>query len=208
MGYCLITVIVSCDDIFVDDISDESITLIAPNDSLLTQELNHTFVWEKLQGATEYQVIISAGAVLTDTIVAKTSLFHKLDTGVYQWCVRGMNGGYETPFSCRSLEIGEKIPEDISAEIVVLTAPSNNLETKNTKQVFLWESVEGATKYELIIASPSLASPENGVVTKVLNTTTYTAELELGKYQWCVKAMNRKYKTENSCNFLEVIDED
>ena len=47
-----------CDDIFEDDISTENISLYAPSDSIVTKIITHTFWWEEVEGADEYNLQI------------------------------------------------------------------------------------------------------------------------------------------------------
>lgn len=203
-GVVLAVFCLSCDDIFVENISEKTIVIVAPDDSILTRTADHIFVWDELDGVVNYQVIISSGAVIVDTVTTKTSFAARLDTGAYKWCVRGMNSEYKTEFSCRSLKVIEKEVLDISTYEVELVSPSNNVSTEEEKQVFLWEAVPGASQYQLVIASPSISTPDRVVLSKILTNTTYTIALEPGRYEWCVKAINREYKTENSCHFLEI----
>ena len=105
--------LLSCDEILEKDITQESVLLLAPADSLTTEEVSITFYWEYLQGTHEYLLRVGtpdlqdADFIMLDTLVAKNRFQLELPPGQYQWCVKGMNAGYETKFSCRTLWIVE-----------------------------------------------------------------------------------------------------
>ncbi len=47
--------------------------------------------------------------------------------------------------------------DDISTKVINLTAPANNATVQETTVNFLWESVEGAERYQLQVARPGFA---------------------------------------------------
>jgi hypothetical protein len=103
--------VLSCDDIFLEDIADSEITLFAPRDSMITSQTSQLLAWHELKGATGYQLLIvtpdllAPDALLMDTTITTKSFSYEFSPGKYQWCVKGVNGGYETDYSCRTIEI-------------------------------------------------------------------------------------------------------
>ena len=81
----------------------------------------------------------------------------------------------------------EKPPQQKSINLIT---PVDHLVTVNTHQSFSWGAVQGATYYQLQLASPDFASATYLVADTALNGTEYEAVLALGKYEWCVKAVN------------------
>jgi hypothetical protein len=196
----------SCEDILLEDISDDKVSLNAPADSVVTDVVNHTFSWEEMVGATSFQLTISDGGVaLVDTTVTDNLFSIRLEKGEYQWCVRGLNSEYESPYVCRYLEIVEKVPDDISKFAIKLTAPANGVRTKNRQTVFIWEELEGVDQYRLLVVAPTMASPDTIWFNDFVATTSHTMTLDTGKYQWCVRGVNSKYSTDYSCRTLEVL---
>jgi hypothetical protein len=93
------------------NISTEKIVLQSPSDKFSTTETDQILWWEKLDGATQYHVIIAspdvanASVLIADTVITKNTFEISLPVGKSQWCVKGENGTYETAYTCRSIEI-------------------------------------------------------------------------------------------------------
>lgn len=109
--FFMILLAFSCDDIFETDISDDMVVLRTPSEGYATSSQSITFWWDSLEGADEYELQVvspdmaTANVLVIDTVIVKTQFAMTLTTGQYEWCVKGMNNGYETALACRSLEI-------------------------------------------------------------------------------------------------------
>ena len=103
--------LIACDDILETDITKDKIVLRTPSDELSTTETELLFWWESLDGASSYQVLITAPdfenptALLLDSTVTADRLVLTLPVGDCEWCVRGKNSAYETAYTCRKLHI-------------------------------------------------------------------------------------------------------
>lgn len=101
----------SCNDIIVKDISGSEVTLLSPQDSAEFTTASYTFWWNPVEAADGYQLIVvspnlaQANHVALDTTVTKDSFTYPLPVGQYQWCVRAVNSGYQTAYSCRVITI-------------------------------------------------------------------------------------------------------
>jgi len=101
----------SCDDIVIKDISDEEVTLLAPQDSAVFETGMYDFWWSPVEGVDGYQLVVAsptlkeANVLALDTTVAKQTFKYALPAGQYQWCVRAVNSGYHTNYSCRTITI-------------------------------------------------------------------------------------------------------
>src|SRR5689334_11480250 len=101
----------SCNDIVVTDISNDVLTLLAPQDSAEFATASYTFWWNPVDAADGYQLIVvspniaQANHVVVDTTVTKDQFTYTLPAGQYQWCVRGVNSAYQTSYSCRVITI-------------------------------------------------------------------------------------------------------
>jgi hypothetical protein len=73
---------------------------------------------------------------------------------------------------------------------IVISAPLDNLVTTTTKNTFVWEPVDGATKYQLQIVSPKFDSVLLFLTDSTFNKPMLTYTLTPGKYQWRVRAIN------------------
>jgi len=107
-----ILVFISCEDIIeVTDISEETVQLISPSDSIAVAQSNVNFTWNEVFEATQYHVQVAtpdfenAAQVLVDTlVVVDTSFvsprFNKiLEDSEYEWRVKAQNSAYETEFT-------------------------------------------------------------------------------------------------------------
>jgi hypothetical protein len=95
----------SCEAVFVEDISNDSVVLLAPLDNSQLNVGNNTFSWELINDAETYQIQIAipnfenANQIVLDSIVLDNNLLQSLDAGTYQWRVKASNSEYETQFS-------------------------------------------------------------------------------------------------------------
>ena len=101
------------------------------------------------------------------------------------------------------------LEEDISNDMVILTAPANGAAVQQNTVTFWWEELEGSTSYRLQIVSPSFDS----VVTLVANetieeATSFEMTLATGSYQWKVVGVNFGYETESNDVFDLTIESD
>lgn len=94
-------------------------------------------------------------------------------------------------FSCEEV----LFEPDISEERVTLIAPANNTEIAANSVRFNWEPVDGATGYEIQIATPSFANANQLLLNTVTDSTFYQMELVQNDYEWRVSAQNSGYAT-------------
>jgi len=108
----ILFLILSCDDIIeVEDISDKTVTILAPtnNTTLTITEVN--FSWDMLDDAEQYKLQIAtptfeeATQILLDTIITTTNFNKTLDVGNYEWRIRAENSEYQTSYTTQSFTI-------------------------------------------------------------------------------------------------------
>ncbi|MDA9316482.1 hypothetical protein N9Q58_01045 [Polaribacter sp.] len=109
---CFTVLLISkCEAIFIEDISDETIVLLAPSNNVQIDSIEVQFNWKPLQDATTYEVQIAAptfeaaSQLVLDSIVSNTIISKSLDLGNYEWRVKGMNAEYSTNFTTNSFTI-------------------------------------------------------------------------------------------------------
>ncbi|WP_281232412.1 hypothetical protein [Flavobacterium gelatinilyticum] len=100
------------------------------------------------------------------------------------------------------------IVEDISKREVVLTAPANNAALSSSGVTFSWEAVDDATKYQLQIATPNFDAPLQIVTDTTVTKNSYTQQLNIGKYEWRVRALNSSYETAYFRKSFEILNND
>ena len=100
-----------CEAVFEDDLSNNSVNLLAPLNNTQVKAGDIAFTWEQVEEADSYQLQIAmpsfenANQILLDSITDGNRVIHNLDVGTYQWRVRGTNSAYETPYSTVSFEV-------------------------------------------------------------------------------------------------------
>lgn len=183
----------SCEDVFVDDISNKEVVLLSPADSLVTTLTSHTFWWQKVAGATEYNLQIAkpdfyqSQKIILDTTVASDKFDYSLYPGTFQWRVKGINSVSETSYTTRTLTIDSTM--DLSGEIVNLISPEANYATQDTTLSFSWQPIYNATEYRLKICIGTW----NGVVyNDTIIQSGASAEINLTEetFVWGVQARN------------------
>lgn len=96
---------IGCEAVFEDNLSNESIIILAPLENTQVTVGDVSFTWESIDNADSYQIQIAtpnfenANQILLDSITEDSRVVHNLDVGTYQWRVKGANSAYETPYS-------------------------------------------------------------------------------------------------------------
>jgi hypothetical protein len=108
---CSIIFLWNCEAIFVENISDENVTLLAPTNNIEVAKGLIQFNWEEVVDATEYRIqiatpdFVNTAQVVLDSIVTSTVFSKDLDVGEYQWRVKASNSGYETAYTSLSFSV-------------------------------------------------------------------------------------------------------
>jgi hypothetical protein len=107
----LLFLFVSCEAVFVEDISTDRVVTLAPTENSTVASGNITFSWQLLDEADMYQIQIatptfeSASQIVLDSVVDSNSAQKMLDVGEYQWRIKGMNSEYETNYTTVSFTV-------------------------------------------------------------------------------------------------------
>jgi|SRR5690606_16149556 len=86
--------------------------------------------------------------------------------------------------------------EDISEEEVVVLAPTHNAILSTQDVIFSWELIEEAAAYKLQIATPNFTEAIQIVGDTTVTALNFIKTLELGDYEWRVRAENSGYHTQ------------
>ncbi len=95
----------ACAEVLEKSINNETIIVSAPVNNLISTDSIQTFYWEKVNGATSYELQIvspifdSIKTFVTDTTVQTNLFLFSLSSGQYQWRVSAKNLNSATPFS-------------------------------------------------------------------------------------------------------------
>lgn len=200
----LFVLIASCDDIIeVEDISQKTVTALAPTNNSVLSTANVTFSWESLKDAVHYRLQIStptfgeATQIVVDSLVSTTSFSKELTPNNYQWRVRAENSGYTTAFSTQSFTVESTDDVDISEETIVLLAPADAVSFGTTDTInFSWDSVLNAETYSFQIATPNFENATEIITNETtVNTVFSVSNLAANSYEWRVRALNPTYQT-------------
>ncbi|HET8885630.1 MAG TPA: hypothetical protein VFM70_04665 [Salinimicrobium sp.] len=104
----------SCEEVvFVDDISEEQVELIAPADDVIFNTTEINFYWEEVPAVDNYKLQIAtpsfseAMEIVEDTLVTSQNYTGTLNSGNYEWRVKAVNSEYQTEFTTYSFVIVE-----------------------------------------------------------------------------------------------------
>ena len=111
---CLVFSFIACDAIIeVVDISDKTVSILAPTNNSVIDTTAVTFTWNAIEDTEQYKLQVAtptfenASQILVDTIIAKTNYSKTLEAADYQWRVRAENSDYQTVFTVNSFTVEE-----------------------------------------------------------------------------------------------------
>ena len=164
-----------------------------PVDSLVTPVATQSFWWEPVDGASHYLIQVvsprfdSVFTAVVDEKVDTNKFETTLEPGAYQWRVKAKNSASESPWITHSLFIDSTV--DLSAQSVVLIAPSQNDTSNTLTKTFTWQDLYNADTYFLEVWQPDLS----GTLVDSRTTTSSQEQVTLnqeGSYLWRVKGEN------------------
>ena len=183
--------IAGCKTIFEEDISNQVVTLLSPATGTSTDIASQTFLWEEVDGASNYHLQIVTPsfelteALILDTLVSNVKFTVTLFPSVYEWRVRAENSAWQTQWTKSQFQIYSTF--DLTRQKVNLLAPGLMSNTKNIR--FQWDEVVNAKSYSFIAYKDQWDGIIAVIPTKV-DTTFLVNVLGDGKYVWGIKAKN------------------
>jgi hypothetical protein len=104
----------TCDDIIeVENIAENTITVLAPTNNSVLVEGDIIFSWDDIQDATQYRLQIAtptfenAAQILLDSTISATNFSNLLELGNYEWRVRAENSEYQTGYITQNFTVEE-----------------------------------------------------------------------------------------------------
>lgn len=105
-------VILACDDIIeVEDISERTVTVLAPTDESILTITDVNFSWSDVEGSEQYRLQIAtpdfetSTQIALDTTIVLTNFTKTLDLGNYEWRIRAENSDYQTAYTTQRFTI-------------------------------------------------------------------------------------------------------
>lgn len=112
--FILVFGFIACDDIIeVVDISNETVSIIAPTDKSVVDTTSVIFTWNPVEDAETYQVQVAtptfenAAQIVLDTIVTKTNFTKTMEPKIYEWRMRAKNSNYQTSYITTAFVVEE-----------------------------------------------------------------------------------------------------
>ncbi|MBI1227731.1 MAG: hypothetical protein GC192_21030 [Bacteroidetes bacterium] len=196
--FLLFSLLAACGDIIEDDLSKDTVIMLAPSNGAKASNTAIKFWWEELEGATSYRLQVVSptfdsitNLLIDEEIVDETQFETTLPSGHYQWTVIGKNFGYETEKKMIfDLAIETDSSISLDGDILVLLAPTQDNSTSNPIVEFKWQSLENADDYNFQLASPDFSNNAFIISNELLTATTVTKTLNEGEYRWRVRGQN------------------
>lgn len=184
----LFTIIVGCDDILeVPDISNDTVTLIAPSEGTVVEGNTTRFTWQAIGDADEYLLQVATpdfsnpSQVVIDSTTTATSFSGELLPNTYEWRVRAINSGFETIFTSNNFTVMES--EGFSGNTLILESPADNFSTSEIDITLSWEALDAAVEYRVQI----LDETDELLLDEVVTVTELDVTFTEGTFTWQVR---------------------
>lgn len=200
--------IVSCEDLFEDDITDDIITTLTPKEGDIVESNVVNFQWESMEGADKYRLQITDNnqTVIKDTLTDQLKLVLPLNEGVYKWKIRGENFGYQSKYS-NNIGFEVDLSDDLSNQQIILTSPSTNYYTNSKTFNLTWQNLIAANNYTLemvnVTNANTLVLQQNGITSTTFPMNSSILN-EDAKYEWKIKGVNSTSETSFSSRFFYI----
>lgn len=189
-------------DVFVKDIKNDSVSILAPANNTSTPNNAVTFWWQKLDGADKYNIqlvkpdFLTVQQLIADTNISGTKFTLSLNPGKYQWRICGFNNAGNSQYTTYNLTIDTS--SNLTSQLVVPVTPASGYLTGQQTVYFSWNAITSANKYEVIVSNSNNMQIKD---TLTVNTA-FTSSFADGKYTWKIKALNdysiSQYNSPNS----------
>lgn len=206
----------SCEKLLDKDISSDKLNIISPGDSLETPVLAQTFWWNKLDGATSYNLQIVSPSFenptglppIDTTITGNRIAFPLKENTNYQWRISAKNGYSNTKYIVRSLFITKNDNLALQSIIGMIPKDKDSVAISSDGNAALqWTSIKYAQNYVIKIDTLATGVTKNILTATILNDTTTTVTIAKtnllkkgGAYKWSVQAFNAKSHTSEMIN--------
>lgn len=192
-------VFISCEDIIEEDITNDVVQIISPNNDAVIESNVVSFQWENLKGADKYrlQIFDETEVKVLDSLVESTSLQYPLESGFYKWKIRGENFAYTSKYNIPvAFEVMQS--DDLTNQVVILSSPYTNYFTNATTFMVTWQDLAPADSYDLEIynvTSGNIIVYQQQNITNTFLSIPSTSIVSEAEYQWKVKAKNATSET-------------
>lgn len=88
------------------------------------------------------------------------------------------------------------VAEDITGKMPVLIIPTSGAQIDQNPVHFKWEEMEGASKYHLMVVSPTFASPQSYLLDTLISDTEFFYSLDSNSYELKLVGVNGGYRSD------------
>jgi hypothetical protein len=190
-----INLLSSCKEFIEPSIAKRQVQLDAPSDHYQSTKYTVNFWWDEVEDALSYRLQVvtpgfdSIGGLVLDTLVKGNKFAVTLDPGNYQWRVRAENGSSQTEYTtARTFTVEQST---LTNQILTLSSPANNTSTNQSAVIFKWNSLFGATKYQVEIDTNNFVNENALVYNQVIPGQQLSFSFPKDQvYAWRVRAEN------------------
>lgn len=198
--FLLAVMVLSCDDIIEEDISNDNISTITPTEGTVISGNTVQFSWQQLDGADDYRIQIMNTEnqnIVLDSLTSNTTFNYIMNPGEYQWRIKGVNFAYSTPYTF-PINFSVEASDNLSNQNVMLLTPSDNFYTNNTSIILTWSPIVNTDHYNLEVIKIDVGEETILQETNIM-TTNFNMPVGLiiddAEYTWKVKAVNISSET-------------
>jgi hypothetical protein len=185
-----LSMLFSCKDILEEDLEKKEVTILSPENGITTSESPINFIWEKVDGADQYEIEIATPSfsnirqIILDSIISESKFSIALNPGGYEWRVKALNSAYETAYTSRFITIDSTL--DLRNKYIIITHPTTNDTINYAVYQIKWSALYGATNYLIQIFQEN----DNLYKYKVTTDLSYTDTLIDGHFKVRVMGQN------------------
>ncbi len=207
IGILLVSVLfIACDDIIEEeDLSNRQVIVLAPLEGSIVTQNQVSLNWNTVEDARSYKVELAtpsfenAAQIVLDSLVEqdtlgtiRTQVQATLLNGNYEWRVKGLNGGFETPFTLNSFTVdGDENIDLIAPNTPIPQTPADGTIQDETDIVFTWlrEDIPGTAERDSIYIYTDQAL--QNLERKGLGANkTFEVTLASNTYYWLIQAFD------------------
>ena len=168
-------------------------SLTSPSDLATSVAINPTLTWNSVAGATSYRVQLSTSQDFNNLTVSTTvsTTNHGLSNlnyfTSYYWRIRAINSTDSSNWSsARTFKT-----KDQPLNQVILSSPANNATAIAINPTLIWNSLSGATKYDIQVSTNSnFTSTLINVTDHTSNSYNASGLSNLTTYYWRIRGKN------------------
>ncbi len=148
----LAALLIGCDDIFEEDLTNQSVVLLNPVEQASLKNTNVNFLWEQMEGANAYNIQLVKGsfampeAYLLDSTVTDNRYEIDLLVGKYEWKVAALNASSISKYIQRTFTIDTS---GISDQTVTVYTPEDSSYQNTLHIQCSWQPLTDALFYEI-----------------------------------------------------------